>query len=140
LVDYKALWGDPSDNIPGVAGVGEKTAGKLIREFRSVKNLYQEIEKGEGRKIPPKLKDLLLCSREQVSFCRRLAEIKKDVPLDFHFDEQSWRVYNKEKAAQILRGFEFHSLIERLPQDKIEKSSKNGKIKKEKANQQLLFF
>ncbi len=118
LIGLKALRGDPSDNIPGVLGIGEKTAIKLLLEFNNLENLYQEIEKDseKARKIKPKLKKTLIKYKEQAFLSKMLAEIKCDIPIDFRIDKCRFQDYNKEGVKQILKKFEFHSLINRLPQ------------------------
>ena len=120
IVDFKALRGDPSDNIPGAPGVGEKTAIELIKNFGTVENLYQELEqKSEKTKeLKPKLKEILLQSKEQVFFSKELSKIKKDVPIDFQLRKKSWREYNKGEVVQMLEDLEFYSLIGRLPEAK----------------------
>ena len=118
LLDFKALKGDPSDNIPGITGIGEKTAIELLLSFDNLENLYQEIEenseKAKGLKL--KLKERLLKYKEQALLSKSLAKIKKDAPIDFNFKKCRWREYNKEKVIKILKGFEFYSLINRLPE------------------------
>jgi len=117
LPDFKALRGDPSDNIPGVPGIGEKTAIELLKEFGSLENLYQAIEEKSERaeRIKPKIKETLQKLKEQVFFSRMLAQTRNDVPLDFDLKKCQWRNYDKTKAAEIFKQFEFHSLIKRLP-------------------------
>jgi len=117
LLDFKALRGDPSDNIPGVTGVGEKTAIQLIKKFNSLENLYKEIEENseKTKELRPKLKELLLKYKEQAFFSKELANIEQNMPLDFNLEKCRWQEYNKEKATQILKEFEFYSLIKKLP-------------------------
>lgn len=117
LLDFKALRGDPSDNIPGVTGIGEKIAIELLLKFGSLKNLYKEIEEKSERakKLKPKLKEVLLKYKEQAFLSKSLAQIKKDVPIDFNLKECQWKEYNKEKTTQLLKDFEFYSLIKKLP-------------------------
>ncbi len=120
LVDFKALKGDPSDNIPGVPGIGEKTAIKLIKEFGSLESLYsasnqRPLPKAVLISVNQRLRVKLEEYKEQAFFSRDLAEIHKNVPLDFNLKECQWENYKKEKATQILKKFEFFSLIERLP-------------------------
>jgi len=116
LVDFKALRGDPSDNIPGVRGIGEKTAIELVLEFGNLKNLYKEIERNSERikKFKSRLKEILLKYKEQAFLSKVLSQIKKELPINFDFKECYWTEYNKEKIIQILRKFEFYSLIKRL--------------------------
>ena len=116
FLDFKALRGDPSDNIPGVTGVGEKTATKLILEFDNLENLYQEIEKNskKAQKIKLKLRELLIKHKEQAFLSKMLANIKRDVLIDFNLEKCSWGNYSREKVIKALEQFEFHSLIKKL--------------------------
>ncbi|OGZ18989.1 MAG: hypothetical protein A2175_01530 [Candidatus Nealsonbacteria bacterium RBG_13_42_11] len=133
LLDYKALRGDPSDNIPGVTGVGEKTATELLLTFGSLEGIYSEIEKKSKKsdKIRPKLKELLVKYKDQAFLSKDLAKINEDMPLDFNLEKCRWGEYDKEKAAQALKNLEFHSLISRLPAVKEEdkKESIGGNLK-----------
>lgn len=117
LPDYKALKGDPSDNIPGVPGVGEKTAIKLVKEFGNLENLYKELkeETEKTKKMKGKLKETLLRSEEQAFFSKMLATIQKNVPINFNLGRCQWGGYNKAKTIQLLKSLEFQSLITRLP-------------------------
>jgi len=116
LIDFKALRGDPSDNIPGVTGVGEKTASRLIKEFGNLENLYHNLsEKPEQIKsVSPNLMKVLLQQQEQAFFSRDLAAINKDAPIDFKLEKFTWGNYDKQKVIEILDRFEFYSLIKRL--------------------------
>jgi len=128
LVDFKALRGDPSDNIPGVTGVGEKTAIRLLLEFGSLENLYHEIEENseKARKIKPKLKETLVKYKEQAFISKDLADLRRDVPIDFNLDKCRWGKYDKERAVQVLKNFDFYSLINRLSE--INKPRRNESI------------
>ena len=110
LLDLRALKGDASDNIPGVPGIGEKTALELLLEYETLENIYENIALIRG-----KTREKLAENKEGAFFSRELAEIKKDVPLDFVLENCRWKGYNKEAAAQALREMEFYSLIDRLP-------------------------
>jgi len=129
LVDFRALKGDPSDNIPGVKGIGEKTAIWLIREFKNIENLYGELEgKTEKiKKINTKIKETLLRYKKQVFFNRELATIHKDVPIDFDFQGLEWGKYNKKEALQALQKLGFKSLIKRISE--LEKENKENQKK-----------
>ena len=111
MIDYKALKGDPSDNIPGVPGVGEKTAAKLIREFGSLAALYERIDAVK----PDKLRDKLVEHREQVFAGQDLSTIVRDVPVDFDLEAARLGDYDRETVIRLFREYEFRSLIERLP-------------------------
>lgn len=134
LLDYKALRGDPSDNIPGVTGVGEKTAISLLLAFGSLEGIYNEIEKKSKKsdKIRPKLKELLVKYKDQAFLSKDLAKINEDMPLDFNLEKCRWGEYDREKATESLKNLEFHSLISRLPalkgEDKKESIRRNLKL------------
>lgn len=117
LVDFRAFTGDPSDNIPGVPGIGEKTAIKLLKEFGSLEGLYQELEKKseKAKKLKDKLKNLLSEYKEQAFFSKSLAKINQSVDINFKLEDCNWKNYDKEKAIKILKGLEFNSLVPRLP-------------------------
>jgi len=127
LLDFKALKGDPSDNIPGVTGIGEKTAIELIKEFGNLENLYQNLEKklDKAKKLKPKLRETLSRYKDQAFFSKMLIQIKKDVPIDFNLKKCQWKGYDKQKVAQSLKNLEFYSLIERLPGTKKPKENKS---------------
>jgi len=113
IVDFKALRGDPSDNIPGVSGIGEKTAIDLLKRFDNIEKLYNELEKIKN--FSPKLREIILKQKEKAFLSKDLAEIKKDVPIIFGPKECKWEGYNKRKVVKIFEDFEFYSLIRRLP-------------------------
>jgi DNA polymerase I len=111
MIDYKALKGDPTDNIPGVPGVGEKTAAKLIREFGTLESLYERIDEVK----PDKLRDKLLEHRDQVFIGKDLSTIVRDLPVEFDLQAARLRDYDRETVIRLFREYEFRSLIERLP-------------------------
>jgi DNA polymerase I len=132
LVDFKALRGDPSDNIPGISGIGEKTAVELLLKFKDLKNLYEELGKNsrEIQALRPNLREMISAQKEQAFLSRELAEIKRDVPLDFNLAECRWADYDKEKITKALQGYEFYSLIKKLPGAGIEeKKEKRENLK-----------
>jgi len=118
ILDFKALRGDASDNIPGVTGIGEKTAISLLLKFESLENIYKELEENSEKvkSIKPKLKEILLKYKEQAFLSKTLAQINKNIPLDFNLEKCRWSKYSKENATKILKDLEFNSLIVRLPE------------------------
>jgi len=116
LIDFKALRGDPSDNIPGVLGIGEKTAIQLIKQFRSLENLYQEIEKKteKVKALKPGVKKKLIKSKEQAFCSQALVQIRRDVPIDFDLKKCEWGTYAEEKIIQMFQDLGFFSLIKRV--------------------------
>ncbi|MDP2910449.1 MAG: 5'-3' exonuclease H3TH domain-containing protein [bacterium] len=119
LVDFKALRGDPSDNIPGVFGVGEKTAISLIKEFNSLENLYQELRENseQAKKIKETLRKKLIDYKDQAFVSKMLAQIKRDVEIDFDLEKCIWGRYNKDKVINVFENYEFKTLINRLKED-----------------------
>jgi len=110
LVDFKALKGDPSDNIPGVPGVGEKTAIKLVKEFGSLENLYSALT-DLNQPLRKKLEEY----KDQAFFSKNLAKINQNIEIDLDFKKGEWKNYDREKVIKILKGLEFFSLVARLP-------------------------
>ncbi|OGZ33873.1 MAG: hypothetical protein A3I88_01165 [Candidatus Portnoybacteria bacterium RIFCSPLOWO2_12_FULL_39_9] len=113
IIDFKGLKGDPSDNIPGVPGIGEKTAIELLKRFKSLENLYKKIDQEE---IDPKLKARLLEYKEQAFFSQYLATIKKDAPIDFDLVKCQWKKFDKKTIIELFEDLDFKSLIKRLPE------------------------
>ncbi len=113
FVDFKALKGDPSDNIPGVPGIGEKSASKLITEFKNLENIYQNLEK-----ISQKTATLLKDNKEQAFLSRKLSKIVTNVPLDFKLENSRIHDYNQKEVIKLFEQFGFKSLIKRLPDSK----------------------
>ena len=111
MIDYKALKGDSSDNIPGVPGVGEKTAAKLIGQYGSLEGMYERID--EVR--PEKLRDKLVEAREQVFRSRELSRIVRDLPISLDLEASRLSDYDRAEVVRLFREFEFRSLIDRLP-------------------------
>ena len=128
LIDFKALRGDPSDNIPGVFGIGEKTAITLIKEFDSLENLYKDLEKNtqKAKNLKESLRKKLLDYKDQAFVSKMLAEIKQDVPIDFNLEKCRWGYYNRDKVVKIFKDYDFKTLIGRLPGEKT--ISKNNNL------------
>ncbi len=118
MIDYKALRGDPSDNIKGVAGIGEKTASKLIQDFESLENLYKQIKAGDiGDKIKPRILKLLVEGEEDARQSYTLSKIVCDVPLDINIPSYEFGSKDLTKTLKIFQELEFKSLIDKLPKN-----------------------
>jgi DNA polymerase-1 len=114
LPDLKALKGDPTDNIPGVPGIGEKTAVRLLQKFGSIEAIYENLEQVE----PPKLREALRQHEEQVRRAKLLATIVTDVPVTLDLEAADFRAhYRRQRVLEIFRELEFRSLVPRLPPD-----------------------
>lgn len=116
IIDYKALRGDPSDNIPGVKGIGEKTAVEILKEFNSVENLYKNIESGNNGKITPRILNLLKEQKENAFLSYELATIKLDVETSFDLDNCVVRDFDLNKMHDLFIKLEFKTLLDRVLQ------------------------
>ncbi|MFN2483307.1 MAG: DNA polymerase I [Candidatus Limnocylindria bacterium] len=110
MLDYKALKGDTSDNIPGVPGVGEKTASALLQQFGSLDALYARLEE-----VPGKLRDRLATHRESAFMSREVGRLIDDLPVRLELESARTGRYDRRAVAQRFRELEFRSLIDRLP-------------------------
>ncbi len=106
IIDFMALVGDASDNIPGVKGIGEKTAGKLISRYKSLENLYNNIDDLSGRQ-----KELLIRDEDMAFLSRKLATIKKDLHIKINSDDISYKEIKSEKAKEYLKNIEMYSIV-----------------------------
>jgi DNA polymerase-1 len=112
IADYKALKGDPSDNIPGVKGIGEKTAVKLIQQFGSIEQIYQHLDEV----TPPKLQALLRENTEVARQSKILTTIVTDAPVTLIMEATRASLFNRNKVADLFRELEFSSLLNKLPE------------------------
>ena len=110
FLDLKALKGDSSDNIPGVPGIGDKTAVALLKEFESLDNIYKNIEI-----IKPAWAKKLLAGKESAYISRKVGQIWRDAPVDFDLKSMDINNLDVVKLSDQLRKLEFNSLIKRLP-------------------------
>ena len=130
LRDYKGLRGDPSDNIIGISGIGEKTATELIQKFGELEGLYRVLKKDrsevEKAGIKPRIVELLLGGEEEALFSKILATIRRDAPIVFALPEKEWNEsLDREKVGALFTEFGFKSLLSRL-------DAKGGEVKEEK--------
>jgi DNA polymerase I len=113
FIDVKGLMGDASDNIPGVPGIGEKTAYKLIQQYGSIENVLQNIDNISGAKV----KQNLMEYTEQAVFSKKLATIMTNVPIDIDMDSiKSKESFDIAGLRQMFFRLQFKSLIDKLPQ------------------------
>jgi len=110
MVEFKALKGDTTDNIPGVPGVGEKTAAKLIAENGNLEGVYADLSR-----FTPKLREGLAAHKEQVYRSREMATIVTDLPVRLETARTRWRGYDRAAVLDLFSDLEFRSLIPRLP-------------------------
>ncbi len=110
--DYKALVGDTSDNIPGVPGIGDKTAKKLIADYGSLENIVEHVDDV----TPTRARNALSGNVEQARESKRLATIVRDVELDLDLEAARVKDYDREKVIDLFRTLEFRSLMAKLPE------------------------
>lgn len=110
MIDYKALRGDTSDNVPGVHGIGEKTAIKLLKEYKTLENVYENLNKILGS-----VKEKLSKNKEMGFFSKRLVTLVHDVPLDFNLKYCEVCI-DWEKVLGVFEKLEFSSLIKKIKQ------------------------
>jgi len=126
LIDFRALRGDASDNIPGVSGVGEKTAIKFLNQFQNIENLYGLLEKDGDIGINGKIREKLIEQKEKAFLSQYLAAIKRDVPIKIDYKELEWGDYNEKEFTDHLEGLGFKSLVKRF--QKIQEKNKLLKL------------
>ncbi len=126
IVDLKALMGDSSDNIPGIKGIGPKTAVKLLATYQDLDKIYAQVDKIEqgetepGKVVKGSILKKLKKGRESAYLSRELAKIDCDVPLDIDLKQCEVETYDKAKAVELFQKLDFKSLISELPNDQFE--------------------
>lgn len=123
LTDYKGLKGDPSDNIIGVHGIGEKSATDLIQKFGTIEELYKKLRANRNELLEAGIKErivkLLEENEEEALFSKTLAEIRRDAPINFEIEKSDWKKsFDTEKIKSLLSEFGFKTLINRLEEIK----------------------
>ena len=114
FIDVKGLMGDKSDNIPGVPGVGEKTAYKLIQEYGSIEEVLNNIDSISGKKLKENLENF----REQAIFSKKLATIMTEVPIEFDLDDiKSQENYDIDKLKKFLLKLQLKTILDKLPKN-----------------------
>ncbi len=111
FIDVKSLMGDPSDNIPGVKGIGEKTAFSLIQEYQSIENIYENLENLE---VTASVHKKLLEDRDSAFLSKALATIDRAVPMELNFQNFRMQEYNKEGLGALFTRLNFKSFLKKL--------------------------
>lgn len=111
LDDYKALRGDPSDNIPGVHGIGPQKTRELLTRFGSFEEVYRNLDK-----IEPKTRELLVASAEVAALSKKLATIVRDAPLQLDLEECRTEDFDRTAVEKLFAELEFRSLLKSLPE------------------------
>ena len=128
LIDLKSLMGDSSDNIPGVAGVGQKTAGALIKRWKTIESLYENID---GAELSKGVYNKLINGREDAIRSKWLATICLDVPVDYDIENYKISERNDEKLSDLLTELEMAKLMQKLgiePSEKERPKKQSGRL------------
>ena len=113
LIEVKGLQGDTSDNIPGVPGIGEKTALELVKKYKTIDGIYEVIEKGEDD-LKPKARERLLENKELAMLSRTLGTINLEVPIEENLEEFKIKEWNKEEVFSKFKELNFNRFIDRF--------------------------
>ena len=113
LIEVKALQGDTSDNIPGVPGIGPKTALSLIQKYHSVKELYEKIEKGKDD-LKGKQKENIIANKEMAELSRTLGQIDTKVPLDQKLEDLKVEEWDRPKVLELFEELRFQRYIDKF--------------------------
>ena len=132
IIDMKGLMGDKSDNIPGIPGVGEKTAIKLLTEYETVENVLENIDNISGKK----LKERLTEGKEDAILSKKLATIFTDVPVDNKIEDLTFKE-NREKKKGLFEKLEFVSFLRKLSQEKSVEDSSETETEEEKIKKDI---
>lgn len=143
--DYKGLRGDPSDNIIGIAGIGEKTGSTLIQKFGTIEGIYKALKKGKesflDAGIKPRIIDLLVEGEEEALFSKMLATIRLDAPIKYKLPEQKWKdSFSADAAVKLFTELEFKTLGGRVKslfgtEEEKKSETENRKLKKRGTDQ-----
>ena len=114
LIEVKGLMGDTSDNIPGIPGVGEKTALNLIKEYKTIENMYNKIEKGTAETIKGKLKDKIIENKDLAILSKTLGTINVEVPIEEKLEDFKIVEWNKKEVLELFKNLNFNRYIERF--------------------------
>ncbi len=123
IVDYKAIVGDASDNIPGVKGIGSKSVIKFLEKYGSVDELYKHLNE-----IPPRQAKMLLDGVEQMELSRKLAKIISNTGISIDLESCLLKDFDRREVIRLFGEYEFRTLINKIPQNAEEKKTQNGQI------------
>lgn len=113
VVDYKALAGDSSDNIPGAPGVGPKTAVELLQRYQTLERIYEHLDE-----LKPRLMEILRTNRDQVFLSQRLATIRKDLQIELDLKAADVSNFDFSRVVSLFQELDFRSLLTKLPHDR----------------------
>lgn len=109
VIDYKSLTGDKSDNIPGISGIGEKTAASLLEKYKTIEGIYEHLDE-----LKPAQKQKFVDGRERVALSRKLSQIVTDLDIEFDLEGARTNKFKPKEVEELFRQLEFRSLLKRL--------------------------
>ena len=133
IIDYKGLCGDASDNIPGVKGIGQKTASVLLQEYTNLEGVYAALEK-----LKPAVAEKLKRDKENAFLSRKLGTIDTVCPVNLSLSDAVAKDYDREKIATLLKEFEFFSLLKRIPGGNSESGITNQESRKKETKEKKM--
>ncbi|MFD3445345.1 DNA polymerase I [Microbacteriaceae bacterium 4G12] len=124
IIDMKGLMGDTSDNIPGVPGVGEKTAIKLLKEFTTLENVFVNLEQVSGKKLKEKLE----ANEEQALMSKKLATIHTHAPIDVHVENIEYKGYEVQDVLPLFQNLGFNSLLDKFGKEEVQQETELSEL------------
>lgn len=121
--DFKALRGDPSDNIPGAKGIGKVTATKLLNKFENIEEIYKALEEGKLKDITERTKKILEENKDKVFLSKKLVTIKREIDLNFDLKKTKLN-YDNNKVIEMFKEYNFKNLIKRFKKKEEKKTLK----------------
>lgn len=140
IIDYKALRGDQSDNIPGVKGIGEKTAVDLLNRFNNIQNLYKNIDKSDVKDITPRVLKLLQDQKESAFLSYKLSTIDKNIDINFSLDDCIIKPIDLENLRDLFIKLEFKTLLDRVLQFENKNIVENKNVESKKNSLEYIFL
>ncbi len=151
LIELKALMGDSSDEIPGVPGVGPKTATELLKQYRTISKLYEALENDENNEVfKPNLRKKMLDNKHLAEISKEIGKINVEAPLPYNLEDLKIREWNNEKVVELFKFYKFNRFLERfnLSIGNVEKSEEKSNletvikqtVKDIKINEKLIYY
>ncbi len=129
MIDYKAMCGDPSDNLPGLKGIGDKGATELLKKYGTIEKIYAAVKKSPND-FKPRTLQALIDGEKDVPLSKKMVTIVRDLPLAFSVADMKLKAPDMEKLRDVFQDLEFRTLLPKVEQEYGEKKTKGKKAKK----------